>query len=72
MNKQQSLLTAASSIFTSHALMSKCISASVRAVAIQHNPDLESALHPDAPKLPERTPIDIHWQGFVYGSKRRL
>jgi len=71
MNKQQSLLTAASNIFTSYALMSKHISATARTVAIQYNPDLESALHPDTPKLPERTPIDTHWQEFVYGGKKR-
>ena len=71
MNKQQSLLTAASNIFTSHALMSKCITASARSLAIEHNEDLESALHPDVPKLPKRTPMDTDWQRHVYGSGKK-
>jgi len=71
MNKYQSLLTAASDIFSPQALMSKRITSSARALAIQHNEDLESALHPDVPKLPKRTPMDTDWQWHVYGSGKK-
>jgi len=71
MNKYQSLLTAASDIFTSQALMSKRITTTARALAIEHNEDLESALHPDVPKLPKRTPMDTDWQRHVYGSGKK-
>ena len=71
MNKQQSLLAAASDIFTPQSLMSKRITAVARALAIEHNEDLESALHPDVPKLPKRTPMDTDWQRHVYGSGKR-
>ena len=71
MNKHQVSLAAASGIFTPQALMSKRITTTARALAIQHNEDLESAIHPDVPKLPERTPLDINWQRHVYGSERK-
>ena len=71
MNKHQASLAAASDIFSPQALMSKRITASARALAIEHNEDLESALHPDIPKLPERTPMDTDWQRHVYGSGKK-
>ena len=71
MNKHQASITAASDIFTPAALMSKRITSSARALAIEHNEDLESALHPDVPKLPKKTPMDTDWQRHVYGSGRK-
>ena len=71
MNKHQASLAAASDIFTSAALMSKRITATARALAIEHNEDLESALRPDVPKLPKHTPMDTDWQRHVYGSGRK-
>jgi len=71
MNKHQASLTAASDIFTTAALMSKRITATARALAIEHNEDLESALHPDVPKLPKHTPMDTDWQRHVYGSGKK-
>ena len=71
MNKHQVSLTAASGIFTSHALMSKCITSSARSLAMEHNEELENALHPDVPKRRKRTSMDTDWQRHVYGSGRK-
>ena len=71
MNKHQASLTAASDIFTPQSLMSKRITTTARALAIEHNEDLESALHPDVPMLPKHTPMDTDWQRHVYGSGKK-
>ena len=57
--------------FTPVALTGITITATARALAIEHNLDLESALHPDVPKLPKKTPMDTDWQRHVYGSGKK-